>query len=190
MMDFGFLDGMGWRDVVLVVAAVIGVYLVLSVMRLFQVAGKRNGGVRRDTAPEPSGWPPDLLLDPAQLPGAQAAPIAAPLEFAAELARSNIEVECQALRRECAQLREELARLGEEVSALKAARSTSPLYNEATALARQGMSANGIAGRCDISIGEAELVAALARSASEFEHHEQGEDRDERNTDSRNRFHG
>ena len=64
------------------------------------------------------------------------------------------------------------------------------MYSEAMVLARQGMAANGIAGHCGISIGEAELVAALARGTSEFERHEQGEDRDERNTESGNRFHG
>jgi hypothetical protein len=40
MMDFGFIEAIVWRDIVLVLAAVIGVYLVLSVMRLFQVAAK------------------------------------------------------------------------------------------------------------------------------------------------------
>jgi hypothetical protein len=186
----GFLDGIGWRDMVLVAAAMIGVYLVLSVMRLFQVAGKRRGNTTQAAERGFSGWQPDVMAEMAQQAAAPIAPVAPPVEFAAELARSNVEVECQALRRECAQLREELARLVEEVSTLKATRNMSPLYNEAMALARQGMSANGIAGRCDISIGEAELVAAMARSASEFEHHEQGEDRDEPNTDSGTRLHG
>jgi len=184
-MDLAFLEGIGWRDAVLLVAAVIGVYLVLSVIRLFQVARKPPAAARWDQTPDFPGWKPDILIDDAAPPPAPAVP---PVEFARELARSNVEVECQALRRECAQLREDLARLGEEVSALKATRNMSPLYNEAMALARQGMSADGIAGRCDISIGEAELVAAMARGASDFENHVQGEDRDERNTG--NRLHG
>lgn len=187
MTDLAFLEGIGWRDGVLLVAAVIGVYLVLSVIRLFQVARKPPVAPRWDHAPDFPGWKPEILLDDAAPPSAPA-PAVPPAEFARELARSNVEVECQALRRECAQLREELARLGEEVSALKATRNMSPLYNEAMALARQGMSADGIAGRCDISIGEAELVAAMARGAPEFENHVQGEDRDERNPG--NRFHG
>ena len=111
-------------------------------------------------------------------------------EFARELARSNVEVELQSLRRECAALRDETARLGEEVSRLRATRNVSPLYNEAMVLAQQGMPPAGIAGHCGISIGEAELVAALARGETEFEHHQQGEDHDERNTDSGNRSNG
>ena len=43
-----------------------------------------------------------------------------------------------------------------------------------------------VGSHCGISIGEAELVAALARGESEFDSLQQGEDRDERNTDSGN----
>ena len=41
----------------------------------------------------------------------------------------------------------------------------SPLYNEAMVLAQKGVDAAGIAGQCGISIGEAELVAALSRDS-------------------------
>lgn len=178
MIDFDLISGIGWRDVILVVAAMAGVYLVLSVMRLFQVRGGRRGaaasaGSSPSSGPEPGVYP-------------QAEPVRnepfAETEFARELARTSVEAELDRLRRECAQLRQELARVGEEVTRLKATRNVSPLYNEATALAQQGMPAAGIAGHCGISIGEAELVAALARSGSEFGRKQQGEDRDERYT--------
>lgn len=188
MMDFGFIEGLAWRDIVLVVAAVIGVYLVLSVMRLFQVAAKPPV-VRLEQQLEASGWTP-LQVSGAASAAPPATPAAARPEFGEELARFNVEVEVKALRRECAQLREEVARLSEDMARLKVGGNASPLYSEAMVLARQGMAANGIAGHCGISIGEAELVAALARGTSEFERHEQGEDRDERNTESGNRFHG
>ncbi len=187
MMDFDFVGGISWRDVVLVVAALIGVYLVLSVIRLFKVAGRRRDGAQQEGKGELSGWEPY-----SQHPEQTAQPVSAEAvpQFANELARSNVEVELQSLRRESAHLREELARLAEEISRLKATRHVSPTYNEAMTLAQQGMPATGIAGHCGISIGEAELVAALARSGSEFERHEQGEVRDERNTDYGNRPHG
>lgn len=177
-MDFDFLAGIGWRDIVLVVAAAAGVYLVLSVMRLFRIGGHRRRSVVEAPveAVEPAASP--------QLPPEQAMPEP---DFARELERSSVELELERVRRESALLREELARLTEEVARLKAARNVSPLYNEATTLAQQGMPAAGIAGHCGISIGEAELVAALARGATEFERHEQGEDHNERNPDSRNR---
>ena len=183
MMDFDFIGGIGWRDVVLVLAAVIGVYLVLSVMRLLKVAGKRRDSAQQDAGRGLSAAQVDFQVDAGEPPPGPALP--AP-EFARELARSSVDVELQSLRRECAGLREDMARLAEEVSRLKAMRNVSPLYNEAMVLAQQGMPATGIAGHCGISIGEAELVAALARSGSEFERHQQGEDRDERNTDSGN----
>lgn len=187
MMDFDFISGIGWRDIVLVAVAMIGVYLVLSVMRLVQVAGKRRGGAgtdgkRRFSERDPHG------LGEAQSPSLE--PAASEQVFADELARSSVDLELDRLRRESAHLREEVANLAAEVARLKATRNVSPLYNEATALAQQGMPASGIAGHCGISIGEAELVAALVRSGSEFERHEQGEDRDERNPGNGNRIHG
>jgi len=186
MMDLDFMAAIGWRDVVLVIAAVIGVYLILSVMRLFQVGGKRRYGARQDAGRRLSEAQVDFLIDAGE-PSFGAAPPAP--EFSEQLARSGIEAELQSLRRESAALREDMARLADEVSRLKATRNVSPLYNEAMVLAQQGMPAAGIAGHCGISIGEAELVAALARGESEFERHQRGEDHDERNTDSGNGAH-
>jgi hypothetical protein len=188
MMDFGFIEGIVWRDIVLVVAAVIGVYLVLSVMRLFQVAAKPPV-VGLESQLKASGWEHHQLADAVRTPPESPPAVPKP-EFGEELARFNVEVEVKALRRECAQLREELARMNEDMARLQVTGNASPMYSEAMVLARQGMAANGIAGHCGISIGEAELVAALARGASGFERHEQGEDHDERNTGSGNRFHG
>ena len=185
MTDFDFIGGIGWRDAILVVAAMIGVYLVLLVMRLFQVTGKRGAGKKPAEMNIPSGW------ETASADGSPVVSSAAPdQEFVRELARSSVEIELEGLRRESAHQREEIQRLAEEISQLKATRNVSPLYNEAMVLAQKGMPAAGIAGHCGISIGEAELVASLARGSIEFERHEKSEDRDERNTDTGNRPHG
>lgn len=192
-MDFDFIGDIGWRDLVLVLAAVIGVYLVLSVMRLFQVGGRHRHGAKADARRQLAGaepYAPHQGPEPRPEPPPRAEPGMPEPEFAQALARSSVEAELQGLRRDGTELREELARLAEEVSRLKASRNVSPLYNEAMTLAQQGMPADGIAGHCGISIGEAELVAALARGGSEFERHEHSEDRDERNTDSGNRPRG
>ena len=58
MMDFDFFSDIGWRDVVLVLAAMIGVYLVLLVMRLFLVTGKRRDGKKPEAGLRLSGWQP------------------------------------------------------------------------------------------------------------------------------------
>lgn len=186
MTDFEFLGGFGWRDVVLIVAALIGVYLALSLMRLFQIGGKASGNATQSSR---RGW---FKRTRAASPEAATAPpevASAPTEFAEKLAQSSVEVELHSLRRETALLREEVAGLADEVARLKATQNVSPLYNEAMSLAQQGMPATGIAGRCGISIGEAELVAALACSGAEFEHPHHDEDRNGRNTDSGSRRH-
>jgi hypothetical protein len=47
-------------------------------------------------------------------------------------------------------------------------------------LAQQGVTPDGIADRCGISVGEAELVAALARNRAGSEFQDREDDRDER----------
>lgn len=161
-MSLDVLSDIGWRDVVLAMAAMIGVYLVLSVMRLFQV-----GRHPRHAAPKA----PNIALDIDLTTQSPSEPTPREPDFARELARSNMEVELERVRRESALLREELDRLTEEVARLKAARNVSPQYNEAMALAQQGMTPAGIAGRCGISVGEAELVAAMARGDNDYPRH-------------------
>jgi hypothetical protein len=90
------------------------------------------------------------------------APAARNEDFASELRQTQLESEMSQLRRESESLREELAAVQEELTLLKSARNVSPLYSEAAALAQKGVPADGIAGQCGISLGEAELVAALA----------------------------
>ena len=157
----------GWRDAVLLLATLVAVYLVVSFLRLQKLRRPAK------TAP-PAGFSTmvDFPLD--DLPEAPAAADAPamrftdpPTDFAAELVRSSLEAEVR-------QLRDDLRRLGETVerqageiadltSRLQTAQTVSPLYGEAMALARKGLDPAGIAGRCGISIGEAELVASLSR---------------------------
>jgi len=90
-------------------------------------------------------------------PAAGAASATSP--FRAELSwRADIEDELASLKRELAQLREEVGRL-------RAARGVAPQYGEAMALAQHGHSAEDIAGRCGISVAEAELIRALGEKA-------------------------
>ena len=186
MSDLELLAGFGWRDGVLLVAAGVGVYLVLTVIRLFKASAPRKA----DPAPGFPAWQPDFLIDAARNEAAEPAAAAAPApDFAGELARSSLEVECRALRGECAELRNAVARLEDEITRLKATRGMSPLYQEAMTLARQGLPAAGIAGRCGISVAEAELVAALARGDAEFEAHEEGEERHGTDIDPGNQLH-
>lgn len=205
-----------WRDAILIVVGLLGVYMVFSVMRLVQLSRSSTrvdfSGLNRhdpipdvlsetsseplwsdsdgatgevaptygtvpltDAAPEPSHEPaptPSRLARfarwgqaAAALPHDALAPPPAPAareDFANELRQSHLDAEIDQLRRESAMLRDELAQLHEELARMRATQNVSPMYSEAASLAQKGVSADGIAGQCGISLGEAELVAALA----------------------------
>lgn len=174
MIDLGAL---GLRDYLLIAAVLVGGYLLLSLPPLLRILGKRRAGT-----PEPPGAGPTTALSEAPaLPRdeprdesrfARFAPQSVPGDdgrgggaddFSRELAASSRDLEIRRLRQEMDQVRADMARLSEEVSVMRAARNVSPQYSEAMTLALQGESPDGIAARCDISLGEAELVAALAR---------------------------
>lgn len=92
---------------------------------------------------------------------------------------SAVEAELQVLRVDLARLSDEVAEVREDIEVLKASRNVSPLYSEAMGLAQQGHDARSIAGRCGISIGEAELVVALSRKEKSFAADEGREDESE-----------
>ncbi len=181
-MDF---TQFGWRDGVLLLAAAIGVYVALTLLRLQQL------GKRKPRRPEFPHDLPTLFAMPgaaapaptetaeasssaADLPFHFSPPAAAVMQavehpgaeppapsFAEALAGSQLEQEVRQLRAEVTALREELLEL-------QAARRVSPHYADAMALARRGFDARGIADHCGIALGEAELVMALARGGDDL----------------------
>ena len=112
---------------------------------------------------------------------AQTAPPAAAIppepanDFSAQLTQKTLESEIRQLREQLAESRKEIQRLSDEVQRVGAAQKVSPLYNEAMALAVRGVDAAGVAGRCGISIAEAELVVALSKRPDAVE--DDGEER-------------
>lgn len=181
MIDLAALD---LRSYILVALILVAVYLAYSMLPLMRLGRRqrRPGEARADAAyfgladepVRPATDPLATRLEPAL--GAAAAhaqdfgeglPRASPAMFAQELAQSSVELELKRLRRELEQLRAETNEMAEELRQLKSTRNISPLYHEAMTLAQHGEPAEGIAAQCGISIGEAELVAALARSKRE-----------------------
>ncbi|CAG0954870.1 hypothetical protein RHDC4_00323 [Rhodocyclaceae bacterium] len=158
------------RDIILVVAALAGIYFVVMLLRLYQVARHKRHAEMHMPLVDPSVPPqsddeedaeePVLYAPPPRV--APAPPPPPQQDFNAELQRSQMETEIR-------QLREEVLALREEIVELKTARRVSPQYADAMALAQRGLTAQDLADRCDISIGEAELVAALARGTHTFE---------------------
>lgn len=163
------------RQVVVLAAILSGVYLLylslswLWVSRIRPFSRQRADSLMDDVPSGNEARP--TVAPPRQMPREE--PLLAPLEeratadFESELARSTTEREVQRLRVEAEQLRAEMARLSEEIHCLKAARTVSPLYEQAVTMAQQGVSAAAIADRCNISLAEAELVAALARGKTD-----------------------
>lgn len=174
MIDFSALDV---RDYAFLGVALVAVCLVFSMLQLPRLGMKRSksGTLVRPEEPRDRNPAPvakaEAYRDPQSAShtepslvrvAAEECPL--PPDFARELAHSSLELEVRHLRREAEKLRAEMTSLAEEVRHLKASRNVSPAYGEAMTLAQQGEPPAGIAAQCGISVGEAELVAALARS--------------------------
>lgn len=152
------IGGVALRDVIIVASGLAGVYFVIMLLRLMQIGRhKPVVPVELDVPTVPPTPPPEEAAPMAavEMPPAQADEDGEPPHFGAELMRSHMEREIKQLRGEVAALRDELAEL-------KAARHVSPQYADAMAMAQRGLTAQDVADRCDISLGEAELVWALA----------------------------
>ena len=65
------------------------------------------------------------------------------------------------------ELRDGLNALAERIDQVPASSGLAPQYDEAMVFARRGLDAAAIAERCEISIGEAELVRSLSRRSGE-----------------------
>lgn len=178
------LSGFGWRDLVLVVAMLAGVYLVVTLLGLARL-GRREQSAVADVPPAvaPQTEPPTLLnIDIDIGPDAddlhtQVFPEATPVEFVPldistpeppraafgnQLAMAELEAEVRQLRADVTALRHELAEM-------KEAPRVSPLYADAAALVHRGFDARGVAEECGISMAEAELVVALSRDDNDFD---------------------
>lgn len=155
MPDWSLL---GVREYLLLSAGLVAIYLLLLVIRLRHP----NSGKRKAAAPV-GQWSTPELSPMAVASSAVAEQEVQDTSFARQLAQSAMGLELQRLQREMVQLRADCQRLNDEVRQLKATHNVSPVYSAAMSLAERGELPAGIAARCGISIGEAELVAALAR---------------------------
>jgi hypothetical protein len=198
MIDISMLDG---RDYVVLAAVLALAYVVFLLLRLFRMLRKKRleaeagakgsplGAWERNAFDTPHHEPAigsDLIdsLSASRSASFRSSEDKKTPDFNRELARSSLELEVHNLRQEIVLVRSEMSRLAEEVRQLKAAGNVSPLYSQAMTLAQQGVTTAGIADQCGISIGEAELVAALARSEAGYDTSEKEGSRDDRYTDS------
>jgi hypothetical protein len=172
------------RSLILLVMAAVGVYLVYLLLSLVRLRGRQSTTSEKPGSPF-SPWLGGEVSStgkPATPPVAE--PRAEPqfaghgdsltpsndndaggATFSNLLAKSSADGEIRQLRHEVAKLRAELTQVSDELRRIQApSRNIAPLYSQAMILAQQGTSAEGIASRCGISVGEAELVVALVQS--------------------------
>lgn len=160
------------RDIILVGAVLGGIYVVVMLLRLAHVGRRKRLNVDvtatvADDIPVPAAEAEAVKEEAFVPPPAPrpVPPLAEVVDFGAELQRTQLE-------REVKELREVVAALRDEIEGLKAANRVSPQYADAMALAQRGLSAMDVAARCDISLGEAELVWALAHGPGRFDQEE------------------
>lgn len=139
------------RDYLLLAAILVALYLLVQVFRLRKSVARRSAG---DRTPPPTRSRTEPVSVGEEISDE---------DFANQLAKSSMSLDLAQLRRETVALRSDIARLGEEVEQLKATQNVSPVYSEAMRMAERGELPAGISARCGISLGEAELVAAMAR---------------------------
>lgn len=165
-------SGAALRDILLMIAGLAAIYLgvmVLRLLRLRRLKADNAVGVAATPSAADQSAGEDLVYE---APALAARAAAAPAHFDAALARSHQESELRQLREEVGQLREAVGQLRAELADLQAARHVSPQYSDAMALAQRGLTAQDVADRCDISLGEAELVWALSRGPTSFDDEE------------------
>jgi hypothetical protein len=180
-MDLSTIEALGWRDAVIAAVAVVGLYILVSIVRYFGLKKRRQVPVAATPAEPVMAAPAAPAVAPAVTPPREPWPHTE-ADFAEHLRASTAGTEIRHLRGDLARMRDELTSLGDELvgirqelELLKASRNVSPLYGEATGLAQQGLDARSIADRCDISIGEAELVAALSRKQEPLTKNSEGD---------------
>lgn len=150
----------GLHDAILLCAGVAAVYLVVALLQLMQLKHPRALSL---PAREPSVG--------LALPTNQDSAKASDDSFASQLRQRGIEADLKRLSHEVDALRSELRATQDDLKLLRNERSlpsATPLYNEAMSFAKRGINADGIAARCGISRGEAELLAALVRNPKEL----------------------
>ncbi|MBS0372694.1 MAG: DUF2802 domain-containing protein [Proteobacteria bacterium] len=175
------MTGIGVREAVLALVAVLSLYLVVV---LFRLARHRRGTPPPET-PEPAvkaetpvGRAPVVVPEPAPDEAEVSRELLNELEIQ-QLRQdmTRLRADCDFLRRELAVMRHDVDQLGEQARSEQQAAQTarertqytrpvSPQHSEAMLLAGRGMSAAQVAEHCGISVAEAELVCALAKAES------------------------
>jgi hypothetical protein len=169
---------LGWRGIVLVLAGILGLYVLLAFLRLRRIGRakaapavepERAAADDAARAPTPAGvWRAASESEPPaeDLPWARSPPVD-PDRRRLEI----VESEVVAMRGQIEGLRQSIDALAEELrgelarGAMPAATAVAPVYGDAMRMAMGGFDVTAISERCGIARAEAELVVALARQS-------------------------
>jgi hypothetical protein len=182
-MDFEALAGLGWREGLIAIIALLAAYVVIAFLRIRRLRheaspvdhlASQSAAAAYAAMQEPALSESATATDP---PEASAPATPAPPGFAwnepppaatGAQALENLEHEILQLRKEVGGLRAEVLLLREaqrrELAEARAPQNVSPLYSEAMQMALRGQDAASIAQQCGIARAEAELVVALVRN--------------------------
>lgn len=153
----------GWREGILLLVGLAVLYLVATLAKLMRV-GRGASAARVQEIPYLAEPAVESAAEPEAAAPENIAPAAGGFgeQLAEHLARSEMEIEI-------GRLREEMEAMRAELEELRAARHVSPHYADALELAQRGLTAQDVADRLGISLGEAELVHALSRGDRNFD---------------------
>jgi hypothetical protein len=179
-MTFDVLTHLNWRDVLIVIVALLAVYVLVVFLRMRLIKHEKEVGsaaaqsavaayaAAREPEPEPRAErraTPEFPWNepPPEVPGQQV--------------NERLDREVMHLRSEVMHLRGEVGRLRGELSDARdefrreltqdrSVQNVAPIYSEAMEMAMQGHDALTISEHCGVARAEAELVVALVRSRS------------------------
>lgn len=168
-MDFDVLNTLNWRDVLIVIVALLAVYVLVVFLRMRHI--KQEKRVVSATA-QSAVAAYAALKEPEPEPERRVKPEFAwnepPPEIPGQQMMDRLEREVAQLRSEVGRLRSELADAREafqhELIQDRAVQSVAPVYSEAMQMAMQGHDAMTISEHCGVARAEAELVVSLVRS--------------------------
>jgi len=182
------LAELAWRDGVLLLVASAAVYLIIMLLRLTQIGRRRTTIAPPEPTAPPAAPPPvppaarkpplaeaddhqtraPMREAPRAAAAVQAQNAASPSAFVEHLQWAALDAEVGRMRQDLQALSEEVQVLRRELAMINSSRHVSPHYAEAMTLAQRGHAPQDVADRCGISLGEAELVIALARGPRAF----------------------
>ncbi len=180
-MDFEALAGLGWREGLIAIIALLALYVVVAFLRIRRL--KRDAlplavdrfAAQSATAAYAAMQEPELSEGFAAPDLEAPAPVEAafawnepPPGAAGQQMLESLERDITQLRKEVGSLRAEILLLREEqrreLAQARVPQNVSPLYSEAMQMAMRGQDAASISQQCGIARAEAELVVALVRN--------------------------